>query len=82
MVAAHQGDIFGRQDAGFGDDKLVVGNLFQHCQSGLQADVESAQVAVIDADHGVGDLQSTFQLCLVMYLDEHIHAQIHGQYIQ
>ena len=81
-VLAHERHVFPLEDPRLGDHQFILGNRWQQLQRGLQAHLEGAQVAVVDAHHGVLHPQRALQLLAVVHLDEHVHAQLPGQVVE
>jgi hypothetical protein len=88
-VAAHKGDVVGGEDAGFGDRDAHLNPLprrgrgrsdfGQQVEGGLQADLEGAQVAIVDALQRGGQLQGGVEFGGVVRFDQHRHAEAVGE---
>ncbi|MOA57748.1 hypothetical protein D3C78_1819860 [compost metagenome] len=78
-MVAHQLDVFRLQDAAFGHDALARRNVGQQVQRVLQAGLEGAQVAVVDAQQRRLHGQRHVQFLGVVHFHQHVHAELHRQ---
>ena len=71
-----------RKDAALADQQAAFGHHDGEPLAGGQADLEGAQVAVVDAKQPGPQRQGPFHLGLVMHLDEGVHAEFEGRLLQ
>ena len=64
------------EDAAFADQQPVGRHQRRQPLGGLEADLEGAQVAVVDADQRRGEFQRPLGLGLVMHFHQHVHAEV------
>jgi hypothetical protein len=74
-VVAQQLHVAAAENAALGDDDAVGGEGRQEFEGGLQADLEAAQVAVVDADQRGSQLQREVEFAAIMDFDEYRHAE-------
>src|SRR5437588_9500515 len=72
---AHARHVGRREDAALRDDDPIPGHAIEQVQCGLEARLESVQVAVVDAEERSREFERRSQLLRVVHLDQHGHAQ-------
>ena len=82
VVRTHPLHVRGCQDAALGDQDAAGRDARAQLEGGVEARLESAQVAVVDADERRVERERALELCSIVRLDQHCHAEAPGDALQ